>query len=255
LTTTHETRTRARETKFVTEVGRAPAIAAWIRERLGADIHGAGPHGDQYATSTLYFETDAFDVYHRRGSYGRSKYRIRRYGTMDDVFLERKFRTSRLLAKRRTLVPLADIQKLGCASSNPHWDGHWFHRRVRLRGLKPLVQLSYTRIARSGTSDTGPVRVTIDTNLRILPMPDLAFLSGCGQPFLEDCCIVEMKYQVAAPALFKALAETFRLDVQKISKFRAGLRALDYPLETDPDEQVPHPALTAEADPAGRYAD
>lgn len=255
MPTTHETRARARETKFVADVDRAEAIADWMRARLDPDAHGQGPHGDEYTTSTLYFETEAFDVYHRRASYGRSKYRIRRYGSMDAVFLERKFRTERLLAKRRTLVPLDEIQKLGCAASNPHWDGHWFHRRIRLRRLEPIVQLSYTRIARVGQSPTGPIRVTVDTGLRILPLPDLAFLPGCGLPFLEQSCIVEVKYQVAPPALFKELAAAFRLDVQKISKFRTGLRALDYPLQREPDEQVPHAAGSAETDPAGRYAD
>jgi hypothetical protein len=56
-----------------------------------------------------------------------------------------------------------------------------------------------------------------DANLQALPLPDFAFLPGCGQPFLEHSCIVEVKYQVALPAFFKELAETFGLQLHAIS--------------------------------------
>jgi hypothetical protein len=253
--TIRETRRRARETKFVADVSMYPRLVEWARQRLSPDGHGVGTHGDEYATSTLYFETRTFDVYNRCGSYGRSKYRIRRYGSADTVFLERKFRTERLLAKRRTVVPLSAITRLGAAEPDASWPGFWFHRRLQLRRLYPLMQLSYDRVARVGESSTGPVRLTIDRHLRALPLPDFAFLPAIGLPFLEQTCIVEVKYQVALPALFRELAETFCLDVEKISKFRAALRSLDYPLGRDPDEEVPHPLVPTDPDPAGTYAD
>jgi hypothetical protein len=253
--TTREARSRAREIKFVVEISQYARIVEWARRRLSADDHGTGAHGDEYQTSTLYFETRAFDVYKRRGSYGLSKYRIRRYGPSDTVFLERKFRTERLLVKRRTTVALNAISNLAAATPDPGWSGFWFHRRVQLRELQPLVQLSYDRVARVGQSSHGPVRLTIDRNLRALPLPDFAFLPPVGLSFLERACVVEVKYQMELPALFRELAETFCLDVQKISKFRGALRALDYPLPRDPDEEVPHPLLMADPDPAGTYAD
>ena len=255
--TTREARRRAREIKFVADISKYPRLVEWARLRLSADEHGIGAHGDEYQTSTLYFETRAFDVYRRRGSYGRSKYRIRRYGPSDTVFLERKFRTERLLVKRRTTVALSAIPNLADATHDANWSGFWFHRRVRLRHLRPLVQLSYDRVARISQSSHGPVRLTIDRNLRVLPLPDFAFLPRVGLSFLEQACIVEVKYQMELPALFRELAETFCLDVQKISKFRAALRALDSPLPRDPDEEVPHALLLADPDPdpAGTYAD
>ena len=76
--------------------------AQWARAHLDADIHGGGPHGDEYRTTSVYFDNAAFDVFHRRGSFGRSKYRIRRYGDDETVFLERKMRQPAVLAKRRT---------------------------------------------------------------------------------------------------------------------------------------------------------
>lgn len=258
---TRETRHRARETKFVADVSLYEPLVAWARERLGPDGHGAGDHQDEYSTTTLYFETKAFDVYHRRGSYGRSKYRIRRYGDSPTVFLERKFRTERLLAKRRTTVPLEILPELQDAAMEPGWVGHWFHQRLHLRRLHPLMQLSYDRVARVSAGANGPMRLTIDRNFRALPLADFAFMPPIGLSFLEQACIIEVKYQVALPALFKELAAAFGLNVQKVSKFRAAVRSLDYPLELEPDEQVPH-ALGLDdmdrldaADTAGAYAD
>ena len=253
--TTREARRRAREIKFVADISKFQRLVEWARRRLSADEHGTGEHGDEYQTSTLYFETRAFDVYRRRGSYGRSKYRIRRYGPSDTVFLERKFRTERLLVKRRTTVALSTIPNLSAPAHDPNWAGLWFHRRVQLRQLQPLVQLSYDRVARVSQSSHGPIRLTVDRHLRALPLPDFAFLPPVGLAFLEQACIVEVKYQTELPALFREMAETFCLDVQKISKFRAALRALDYPLPRDPDEEVPHALVMADVDPAGTYAD
>jgi len=234
-----ETRDFARELKFLVDEGQAPALREWARARLARDGFGSGPHGDGYTTTSLYFETPAFDVYHRRGSYGRSKFRIRRYGSADIVFLERKFRTSRLLAKRRTTVPIVEMDRLAEPTPAWSWAGYWFHRRVLLRRLNPLIQMSYERTARVGMAPAGPMRMTIDTNLRVLPMPDRAFIPGVGFPLIAGRCIVELKYRVEVPALFKELVETFRLAPSPISKYRIGLGALDYAPLAAESEDVP----------------
>jgi len=229
-----ETRDFARELKFLIDERQAPALREWARARLSRDSFGSGPYGDDYTTTSLYFETPGFDVYHRRGSYGRSKFRIRRYGEANFVFLERKFRTSRLLAKRRTTVPILEMEHLAGVTPRAGWPGYWFHRRVLLRRLSPLIQMSYERTARVGTASAGPMRMTIDTNLRVLPMPDRAFIPGVGFPLIEGKCIVELKYRVEIPALFKELVETFKLAPSPVSKYRIGLGALDYaPLTAD----------------------
>ena len=100
-----ETRDFAREIKFLVDVSIADDVRDWARTHLGPDPHGAGPFGDEYVTTSLYFDTAQFDVFHRRGSFGRSKYRIRRYGECQVVFLERKLKTRGLLTKPRYLVP------------------------------------------------------------------------------------------------------------------------------------------------------
>ncbi len=148
------------------------------------------------------------------------------------MFLERKFRTDRVLIKRRTVVPVAEFERLDGHVADPAWDGYWFHRRITARRLRPLVQLSYVRTARLGMSSTGKVRMTIDFDLRVLPLPDRAFLPGTGLPLLEGKNIVELKYSVALPALFKQLVEQFALKTQPLSKYRAGLALLG--LSPDP---------------------
>jgi hypothetical protein len=237
-----ETRDFAREVKFLVDGSLHSKILDWQRANLQADANGAGPHADEYRTASLYFETDDFLVYHKTRSYGRSKFRVRRYGTMDIVFLERKFRTDRLLAKRRTIVPLPELEHLAGESPDRAWAGYWFHRRVLLRRLKPLIQMSYDRVARVGQSENGPVRMTVDTNLRVLPLPDRALIPGVGLPLIPDKTIIEIKYRVAMPALFRQFCEAFGIEPSKTSKYRLGLSALDYapaPPPKDPPGSAP----------------
>ena len=152
-----ETRDFAREIKFLVDASRADDVREWARAHLGPDPHGTGRCGDEYVTTSLYFDTPAFDVYHRNRSHARGKFRIRRYGLLDFIFLERKMRTDRLLAKRRTTVPLDALQRVGEPDVDRNWPGYWFHRRILLRGLRPLVQISYDRTARrSGTRRRRP---------------------------------------------------------------------------------------------------
>ena len=92
MTHIREVRPHAHELKFVIGPDVAPRIRRWARIHLDADIHGTGPFGDEYRTTSVYFDTDDYDVFNRRGSFGRSKYRIRRYGDEDAFFLERKMR-------------------------------------------------------------------------------------------------------------------------------------------------------------------
>jgi hypothetical protein len=233
-----ETRDWAREIKFLVDGSLRSEIVTWARENLRPDGNGAGRFHDEYLTTSLYFETPDFDVFHRRRSYGRSKYRARRYGLLDFVFLERKFRTSRLLAKRRTTVSLPEVQRLAESTPDPVWRGYWFHRRILLRRLQPLTQMSYERVARIANTPHGLLRVTIDTNLRVLPMPDRAFIPGVGFPLIEDKCIVEVKYRVELPALIKRFTERFKLEPMAVSKYRMGLRVLDYAPKIEGEDSV-----------------
>ena len=225
-TESRETRALATELKFLVTPAVAREIRTWARTELSPDPHGAGPHADEYLTSSLYFDTDALDVFHRRGSFARAKYRVRRYGQGAVVFLERKMRTSSLLAKRRTVIALDDLGVLQDADPVPGWAGAWFQQRLRVRRLQPLVQVSYRRMARAMPGAYGTVRLTVDEQLRALPALDYEFRRDAGRPVLDDRAIVEIKFRKALPAKFKALIETHRLVPARMSKYRLAQDAL-----------------------------
>src|SRR5687767_11923726 len=49
------------ETKFLVPAEFGEPLRQWARRHLAADPHGHGPNGDEYLTTTLYFDTLAFD--------------------------------------------------------------------------------------------------------------------------------------------------------------------------------------------------
>src|SRR5947208_2039678 len=149
---TRETRASAAEFKFVVDPILANEVREWARICLTPDPHGTGSAGDQYRTTSVYFDTTGFDVFHRRGSFGRSKYRVRRYGQGAFVFLERKFTKPGLVAKRRTRVALDGLARLEAPALDGLWPGRWFHRRLLVRQLQPVCQVSYVRTARIVTT-------------------------------------------------------------------------------------------------------
>jgi hypothetical protein len=219
-----EVRPHAHEIKFVVPAALAHQIRQWARTELDPDPHGSGPFGDEYRTSSLYLDNRTLDVFHRRGSSGRSKYRVRRYGAADVVFLERKLRQPAVLAKRRTAVPLDALTRL-VPTVDPRWAGHWFQRRVAARSLRPICQVSYFRMARLAYRDGDVIRLTLDCDLRALPVSGYAFGSEPGMPIMNGDAILELKYRGAAPAIFKRLIEEFALAPRSASKYRMGLQA------------------------------
>jgi hypothetical protein len=221
-----ETRGFAAETKFLLDPDRAREVRDWARALLQPDPHASGLAGDEYRTTTLYLDTPAFDVFARRGSYRRAKYRVRRYGCDDVVFLERKMRTSVLLAKRRSAIALSDLELVGEPDGGQPWAGAWFRDRLAARRLGPVVQVAYDRTARIGHGEFGLFRLTLDDNLRARPVNALAFAADAGERVLPESVILELKYRFAMPALFKALVADFGLETTVVSKYRLAAEAL-----------------------------
>ena len=213
------------EIKFLLTEATGLRVREWARGRLEADAHGAGDYGDEYRVSTLYLDTAARDVFHRRGSYGRSKYRVRRYGEESRVFLERKLRTSARLAKRRTDIPIQELHLLQNGTLDDE-NTTWFRRRVNVRQLEPVCRVSYLRTARFANTANGQMRMTLDYSLSASPADAFA-LDGPGPtPLLTGHMILELKYRGAMPAVFKELADTFALTPGRASKYRVAADAL-----------------------------
>ncbi len=223
-----ETRPFASEIKFAVAADLGERVRDWARANLEPDPYGGGPFNDQYHTASLYFDTSAGDVFHRRGSFGRSKYRVRRYGAADFVFVERKLRKPGILVKRRTIVPLDSIERLSGSLADPDWPGDWFHRRLLLRQIKPVAELSYNRVARFARTADGPARLTLDDDLRAVAVNAPRFSGVEGQLVVPGQMILELKYRLHPPAIFKRLVEEFALEPQRVSKYRLGMASIGH---------------------------
>src|SRR6185503_9499011 len=205
-TEVRENREFASEIKFLVSTALADQIRDWARSSLAPDPNAAG---DAYRITSLYFDTGQFDVFHRKGSFGRSKYRVRRYGQSEITFLERKLKTRGLLTKRRSIVKLEELERLANAEPERSWAGYWFHRRLLARGLEPLCQISYHRTARIAMTQYVPIRLTLDEHLSALPAAGLWFSDQKGTCLLENQNILELKFRWEMPVLFKYLVEEF----------------------------------------------
>jgi hypothetical protein len=214
------------ETKLLVDARLGDDIRAWARNRLGPDPHGSGPFRDQYGVVSLYLDTAAHDVYHRRGSYGRSKYRIRHYENDQAAFLERKLRTRLRLTKRRTRIPLETVQGLRLDDPDPTHPANWFFRRVLLRRLHPVCVIQYRRTARMADTSEGPVRMTLDASVLAAATNLVTLAAAPARPLVDGQMILELKYSGVFPRIFKDLVDEFHLTPRPASKYRFAVHTL-----------------------------
>jgi len=72
----------------------------------------------------------------------------------------------------------------------------------------------------------GPIRLTLDENLRALPGAGLWLSRQQGTCLLENQNILELKFRCEMPVQFKYLVEEFALNPQPVSKYRLAAAAL-----------------------------
>lgn len=218
------------ELKFLVTSAVAKEVEAWASRRLRPDPYADPNLGGAYSIASLYCDTPRLDVYHGRRSYGRRKYRIRRYGDASWLYLERKTRMGDRVAKRRTRVDLADLSQMDEGLPSADWCGLWFQRRLKIRGLRPACQLNYLRWAfMDGTSD-GPLRLTLDRQVRGQLIDQWRIGSADqAKELLADQVIVELKFRHALPATFKELLGDLQLTPVRVSKHRLCRQAWGAP--------------------------
>lgn len=222
-----EVREAANEVKFLVDPGCARRIGEWARIYLGPDPN-APQDSDCYQTTSLYFDTEDLDGLCQRGSYARSKYRVPRYSGAEGVFLERKLKKDGAVRKRRSIVGVDDLNRLACSNAERGWNGYWFHRRLLARQLRPVCQISYRRMARESETSSGPLRLTLDRDLRAHRPDGLRFDNiAKGIALSENQLILELKFRHEMPALFIRFIGEFRLRPEAVSKYRLAAAALD----------------------------
>lgn len=208
------------ETKFSVPAAAAAAVEAWVAERLARDPH-SDPVRNGYRITSVYFDTPAFDVFHRRPGFDVHKYRVRRYGTEPVAQLERKSKKDGRVWKHRAVAPLAALDR-----SADEWGVPWFAQELADLNLRPVCAVTYDRSAFVGAGPTGPVRVTFDRaavgrtadGVSLAPVAD-------GVSLLADEVVVELKYLASLPPLFKEAIEAHRLTQTGLSKYRRCARA------------------------------
>ena len=104
------------------------------------------------------------------------------------------------------------------------WAGHWFHRRLMARSLRPVCQISY-RPDGAGRAAPGWAGAA---DARCRPAGDAdrrrrGSSADPGDEVLEGRLVLELKYHARVPALFRRLIEDFALAPETASKYRLGM--------------------------------
>lgn len=228
------------ELKFLLGEAAAAQVMEWAREHMARDPVAACDEREMYPVHSVYLDTPALGVFGRAGALRTRKYRLRRYGSEDTIWLERKAKVRGRVKKRRTAISEAELACLYEQQPPAHWAGHWFRRRVQLRQLQPVCSVTYERFARVGLTPEGPIRLTLDRSIGGCGTQglnghrwDVPRGSLEGLQRLSGLCVLELKYPTILPALFKGVMSDFTLEPLKVSKFRTCMTTWVVPGTTD----------------------
>jgi SPX domain protein involved in polyphosphate accumulation len=206
-----------------------PELAAAELEKsfsswLSLDPHADPHHDHSYRIATVYTDTPQFDVFHRAGSYRRTKFRVRRYGNGESTFLERKSKRGRQVKKRRSEVHLSQLHRLG--DFVHEWEGQAFATQLRNRNLRPVCAVSYWRRAYFGLVGEERVRATFDRDLRGVRVDDWNFPAAEAGPRLATGLVIcELKFRGSMPTPFKLAVEQIQTLPGGFSKYRGCMEA------------------------------
>lgn len=225
------------ELKFLVDENLAKQVETWARDNLAVDPHADPALAGAYRVRSIYCDTAGLDVYFRNDGHRRRKFRIRRYGGEAVVHLERKSKPGDRVKKRRTAIAGNELARLAGASveADPAWPGYWFQRRLLTRRLQPRCLISYERQAHVGMGADGPMRLTLDRDIRAALVDAFTFEpASSGTLLIPGVVPLELKFQSSMPALFKGLVQDMKLTPMGVSKYRAGIEACGLAAQTPP---------------------
>ena len=203
----------AYELKFLVPDETAREVEAWAASHLARDPHADPARGGAYRVTSVYFDTPGFDVLKKAAGFDEHKYRVRRYGAEPTVHLEKKSKSGGRVWKVRAAVPMARLAA--------GWPDGWFADEIKGRGLAPVCRVGYDRCAFIGRGPHGGLRLTLDRGVEGLPVSDpLPHAVADAAPLLPGQVVVEFKFPVSLPALFKEAIEGLRLTPAGVSKYR-----------------------------------
>ncbi|QDU80120.1 VTC domain protein [Polystyrenella longa] len=219
------------ELKYLLDNQQSCAIKEWARKHLDSDPNCVPRGHDHYDVSTLYFDTQELDLYHRTGRVGRTKYRIRGYNDRETVWLETKTKKKVVVSKNRSAVSTEEFDRyLGQQNSSgarleEPWSGRWFQDGLSEHLLIPIVQIGYQRFARLGVFDGEAMRLTIDNQLEASHATSNQLRTPSHERSIATPDILELKFNNQMPAPFKQLLSLFPLTLHGFSKYRTAVEA------------------------------
>jgi hypothetical protein len=207
--------------KVVLSPEEADLTRAWADARMARDSHG--DRTGTYRVDTLYLDTKRLDAYHRTADTEGMKFRVRRYDTEDQVWLERKRRRGELVRKRRDSWALARLPEvLRVERELDAWPGV-FQQEVARQSFEPRLLISYLRTAWNGC---GRMRLTLDSGVEArLPGAENLFDAAGPRVSVGNVVVLEIKYEEHRPALFEELLREIGRDSASFSKYGHGVEA------------------------------
>jgi hypothetical protein len=230
------------EVKFLLTEDQVSALCAAIAGKLALDPYADPALGNAYLTTSLYTDTPSFDVFYRTPGYNRDKFRVRRYGVGGPVFVERKTKNGEKVRKHRSKIDAREIADLAAPSLNGEWAGEWFHSQLIEKHLKPVCRVAYERVAYTGVSEGGVVRLTLDRNIRGVLAGEWSLEAvGAVPPLFADRVVCEMKFRNAMPALFRGIVADLALTPTPVSKYRLFVQSAGMVPTPPPVERADEP--------------
>lgn len=233
--------TGAFEVKFLIPEIIANHVQTWADGVMHRDAYADPSLGGAYQTTTLYLDTPDLGVFNRVNGHRKTKYRLRRYGSENRIYLERKTRQKDRVSKRRCDVPIDELPHVTHANHVTHathathatgadhaaaWAGVWFRERVTGYLLAPSCRITYDRCAFVKAGEDGPLRLTLDRNIRGYATKDWDLTPvDEGHAILRGEVICEFKFRVAMPNIFKELIQLLKLETGSVSKYRRMMLA------------------------------
>ena len=230
------TRFRRYEIKVVLDSVRVAQVLDHCRLRLLPDRFASAEEG--YDLTTLYLDTDGYRVHHKLIDGTGTKYRVRRYGAEDLIYLERKTRQGTLVRKRREPRPFTDLALVLSGDLQGEGFVPTFCRTIRDFGLRPALLLTYRRRAWLGPAGS---RLTLDDSVAAWQGAGIAALKRDGPPVeVTQGTILELKYDGEMPKEFRDLLDQLALPSGGFSKYGTGLLACGL-VPPKPSTNVPAP--------------
>lgn len=215
----------AYELKCLIDASTMRQLESYLRGSLIPDPYSQLSHDGHYQITTVSTDTPGWSVFHREPGFAARKFRLRRYGDDQRVYLEQKTRRGSRVRKQRSQVLMDELKRLNApCNETTSWSGDWFASHVQRRQLRPVCVISCERKAWFGKTTDGTMRLTFDRGLRAALITDAAdwrpIASSGLMPVAGDRIVCEFKFCGTMPLAFKNAIQELGLLPGGFSKFR-----------------------------------